>query len=236
MTCGSGVPLCGVITLESGLGDGFYKHKGASVHGLWPETGSYGTSQCIAPTDGADATTLPSCYKNAEAVADPTHQLAFVNHEWEKHGRCAGATDVQDFFAQVCSLSAAPVAVLEKAKLGGKTFDAMVQAVKDSGYPVFSVDEKEDQFQVSVCSGPNSGNKWVIASVSEFQAKCGGGSPAPAPAPTPSPSGTSCIPNTHGPACSSNSDCVSITGCVRCAGSGYCTDVPLSKAVQDIVV
>jgi len=37
----------------------------------------------------------------------------------------------------------------------------------------------------------------------------------------------SCIPNTHGPACSADGDCASVSGCVRCAKSGYCTDVPL---------
>jgi len=243
MTCGSGVPLCGLLTLESGLGDGYYQHKTATVHGLWPETGAYGTSQCIAPKDSADATKIYDCYMNAEAAADPTHQLEFINHEWEKHGVCAGVNNVDHFFGQVCALSAAPVAVIEKAKEAGATFDAMVQAVQDDGFPVFAVDAGEDQIGLSLCSGPNSGNKWVIADVSEFQAKCGGGSPAPAPTPSPpAPSpATSCVPNKHGPACSSNSDCGGISGCIRCAGSGYCTDVPLTgalsaKAVPDMLV
>lgn len=249
MNCGTGVPLCGVLTLESGLGSGNYQHKAATVHGLWPQTGEYGSSKCIAPTDKADATQIYECYKTAESIKDPTGQLSFINHEWEKHGFCAGVKSADDFFGQICSLSSAPVAVIEKAKEANAQFDAMVQAVKDAGYPVFEKDTANDQIELSVCSGPNSGNKWVISSVSEFQTKCGGTGPAPtppapspapapsppAPGPAPSPT-TSCVPNTHGPKCSKDSDCTGISGCVRCAGSGYCTNVKMSKAVADIVV
>ena len=35
MECGSGVTMCGVLTLETGKGQGNYKHDGAAVHGLW---------------------------------------------------------------------------------------------------------------------------------------------------------------------------------------------------------
>ena len=35
MECGSGVSMCGVLTLETGKGHGNYKHDGAAVHGLW---------------------------------------------------------------------------------------------------------------------------------------------------------------------------------------------------------
>jgi len=244
MNCGSGVPLCGIITLESGLGGGYYKHKKASVHGLWPENGNYGTSQCIAPKDKAAATKIPDCYMNDEAAANPAHELSFINHEWQKHGACAGVNNVEDFFEQVCTLSSAPVALIEKAKEAGATFDGMVQAIKDNGYPVFRVDNGEDQVELPVCSGPKSGNKWVISAVSDFEAKCGGGSPAPAPGPSPPPApsppapspATSCVPSKHGPTCSSNGDCAGVRGCVRCAGSGYCTDVPLAKEVPDMIV
>ena len=34
----------------------------------------------------------------------------------------------------------------------------------------------------------------------------------------------------HGPACESDVDCAHVTGCVRCAQSGFCTDVPLPAA------
>ena len=37
MDCGDSVPLCGTLTLETGLGPGAYRHGNVSVHGLWPE-------------------------------------------------------------------------------------------------------------------------------------------------------------------------------------------------------
>ena len=36
MDCGDSVPLCGTLTLETGLGPGAYGHGNVSVHGLWP--------------------------------------------------------------------------------------------------------------------------------------------------------------------------------------------------------
>merc|ERR1719217_373520 len=123
------------------MGSGNYKHKAASVHGIWPASGQYGNSQCIKPQNAADATTVPSCYQNDEAKSDPQHALEFVNHEWDKHGRCAGAKDVTDFFNTVCSLSADPVAAMEKKKEAGATFSDMVSVIKQAGYPIFSVDQ-----------------------------------------------------------------------------------------------
>jgi hypothetical protein len=38
-----------------------------------------------------------------------------------------------------------------------------------------------------------------------------------------------------GPTCSSDSDCTSLTGCVRCAKSGYCTDQPLFESSPVVV-
>ena len=63
MDCGA-APLCGVMVLESGYGEGLYGHTtGPVVHGLWPETGSFGTSQCIKPSKSAETpTSLSTCY------------------------------------------------------------------------------------------------------------------------------------------------------------------------------
>ena len=84
MDCG-GTAVCGVLTLESGLGKGVYAGK-PGVHGLWPEVGSYGTSQCVAPSSStASPTKVYSCYDTGESG-----QLSFETHEWTKHGVCAG--------------------------------------------------------------------------------------------------------------------------------------------------
>jgi len=234
MTCGEGVPLCGVLCLQSGLGQGVYDSKAAAVHGLWPETGNYGTSQCIAPQNKADATKVYSCY--AADTAGPSGVLGFENHEWEKHGACAGVQDVDDFFGQICDISAAPVAALEAARVAGGNFDSLATTMKAS-YPVFSLDEENAQILLSVCAG--SDGKWKISAAADFVTNCGGSSPGPSPGPSPSPTPASptpapaptpnvgsCSAGQPGPKCSADADCASATGCVRCAKSGKCTDIP----------
>ena len=65
-------------------GQGYYKHAAPSVHGLWPETGAYGTSKCEPPRNSsADPTKLFSCYDVAPAN-ESVHQMQFEVHEWEK--------------------------------------------------------------------------------------------------------------------------------------------------------
>merc|ERR1712064_108265 len=136
--------------------------------------GSYGTSECIAPSG---------------STADPT---------------------------QICSISSAPLSVLASARADGGTFASMDTALRNAGYPIFSVDDSNMQYELSACATQNG--VWKISAVSDFSSVCGGSAP-----------GGECVPNQHGPACSSNSDCDGVTGCVRCAGSGYCTDVPLDN-------
>jgi hypothetical protein len=99
MNCGPDVGLCGLLVLESGYGSGTYNHPDPEVHGLWPETGSYGTSECIAPGSTADPTVVYSCYNQAGETQESL--LSFEQHEWEAHGVCAGADNAADFFTQV---------------------------------------------------------------------------------------------------------------------------------------
>ena len=51
-------------------------------------------------------------------------------------------------------------------------------------------------------------------------------SPSPPSPPGPPSPGGECVPDKHGPPCSSDSDCVNIHNCLRCAHSGYCTSEP----------
>jgi hypothetical protein len=127
-----------------------------TVHGLWPETGSYGTSKCVAPSvSKADPTKVYSCYKTGESTAG---QLSFETHEWEKHGWCAGVKDVDDFFNQICGLAAKPTVAMAAVK----TLDEMKKAVVSAGYEVFSVDTANDQLQLSACLDSASG-QWKLA-------------------------------------------------------------------------
>ena len=99
MDCGPAF-LCGVLVLETGFGDGYYKHDKPSVHGLWPEVGEYGTSKCKKPTRSSDdPSRVFSCYEGTSGPAE--HQLQFETHEWEKHGSCAGVADAEDYFSQI---------------------------------------------------------------------------------------------------------------------------------------
>jgi len=227
MDCGS-TPLCGVITLETGFGSGNYKHDQPSVHGLWPETGSYGSSKCVKPSDMSDPTKVYECYAGGGAAA---HQLEFETHEWDKHGRCAGVRDVDDFFSQICSLASSPLKVMTQTRSGGSTdLQQYASDLKTAGFPVFDASDEENmQLQLSACASADG--RWTLASPAEFSTKCGGSGPSPGPSPGPAPSpvpnSTQCVPNQHGPACSANDDCHRFSGCLRCAHSGFCTAQPL---------
>lgn len=210
MNCGSGVPLCGVLVLESGFGPDHYEHSTPVLHGLWPQTSPYGNSECIAPQDLSDPVKTIGCYDD----------LDFQQHEWGKHGVCAGVADAADFFSQICALASAPLQVMAGIKAKGGDLSAMEGAVSTAGYPVYEVDSTDSQIYLSACAG--SDGRWKIAATDDFPTLCSGG-----PAPSPTPSGQ-CVSGQHGPPCSTDGDCAGSTDCVRCAHSGYCTDVPLS--------
>lgn len=213
MDCGTGVSLCGVLVLESGYGPDHYEHSSPVVHGLWPQTSPYGNSECIAPQDSSDLTKILECYDD----------LSFQQHEWGKHGVCAGVVDAADFFGQICNLASAPLKVMAGVKAQGGSLSAMETAVTNAGYPVYQVDSGDSQIYLSACAGPDG--KWKIGAVDDFPTLCPGGD---GPAPSPPPSGQTCISGQHGPRCSADGDCAGASNCVRCAHSGYCTDVPLS--------
>merc|ERR1712216_1110506 len=178
MDCGPNVQLCGILVLESGFGSGVYHHKEPVVHGLWPQTGQYGTSKCIAPKNDADPDQVFGCYKQSDSSAKASKRsMWFEKHEWRKHGKCAGVQSASDFFTQVCALSSEPLNVLAKAKHEGQTFHGMADALRDDGFPVYSLDEHYDQIQLSACAG--SVGRWILAATSDFADKCGGSGPGP---------------------------------------------------------
>lgn len=168
MDCGT-VALCGVLALESGMGPGAYNHAAPSVHGLWPENGAYGTSECVRPASSADPTGVYTCYA---ASSDDDDVMSFEIHEWEKHGLCAGVHDADDFFTQVCSLARDPVAIMTTVRENGGDLLAMQSAVEDSGYEVFQVDTSNSQLYLSACATPD--NLWKLSPVDDFATACGG--------------------------------------------------------------
>ena len=229
MNCGPAT-LCGVLVLETGFGDGYYRHDQPSVHGLWPEVGEYGTSKCMKPTRSSDdPSRVYSCYSGTGG--NPDHQLSFETHEWEKHGSCAGVADASDYFNQICSLSEAPLEIMVATRRNGShDLDDYAADLKAAGFPVFDASDKTNmQVSLSACAGADG--KWKLASVEHF-GNCTGVGPGPtptppAPKPTPSPPTGQCLPDQHGPKCETDAECQGSKGCVRCAHSGYCTSVPV---------
>jgi len=154
-----GSPSCGVLTLESGFGSGKYHHELPSVHGLWPEVGSYGNAPCLKPVDPAALDHLSGCYDD----------LSFQTHEWDKHGKCAGVDNAEDYFDQVCGLASKPLNVMVAA---GETWEDMLQAMMEQ-FPVWNVDESQKQVEITACAGED--RIWRIASEDEFSSVCGMG-------------------------------------------------------------
>ena len=129
LNCGDDVDVCGVLTLESGLGRGNYHHRKPCVHGIWPQIGHFGSSKCVAPSrSSASPSKVYPCYDTARD--DDSEEMAFELHEWKKHGVCAGVKDADDFFTQVCDLSKAPLAAMKE----GLPFKEMVNSLRDAGF------------------------------------------------------------------------------------------------------
>lgn len=220
MRCGDGVHLCGVLTLQTGLGSGVYHHDEPHVHGLWPEVPQYGDSECIAPSKPSAPSKLHSCYDQKGTPRN--RDIDFQKHEWESHGVCAGAKNADDFFQQVCHLAEGPIRVMQGARAAHLDLSDTVDTLQRSRYCVWSTGTQK-QIELSACA--RSDGRWVLADVNDFPKVCGGGGPSPAP----SPSKGQCVPGQHGPKCESNTDCRGVSGCVRCAKSGYCTDIALAR-------
>jgi len=216
MECGEGVPLCGVLTLETGRGGGAYRHASPVVHGLWPQVSRFGNSECLPPRDGAAPHRVYRCYDQAgESYGS---NFGFERHEWAAHGRCAGAASAEDFFTQLCDLADGPLQVMAGARAAGMDLVDTVDALQRAGFCVWAHGSNQ-QVELSACAGHDG--RWRLADSADFVRVCG-----PAASATAS-GGRVCVPNHHGPRCRADRDCLGLSGCARCARSGYCTDLPL---------
>jgi hypothetical protein len=169
MVCGAGVALCGVLTLQTGLGQGAYNHPTPSVHGLWPEVAPYGTSECAKPSlSTADPRRVVQCYG---ATGEGTsHIVEFETHEWEKHGECAGVRDARAYLTTVCGLAEQPLQAMTAARKAGGGLDSARRAVMGLGIEIFAVDEQHSQLLLSACS---DGDTWTLSPVEKFPEACG---------------------------------------------------------------
>mmetsp|Transcript_15879 Transcript_15879/g.40497 ORF Transcript_15879/g.40497 Transcript_15879/m.40497 type:complete len:300 (-) Transcript_15879:119-1018(-) len=222
MAC-SGAPLCGILALETGLGPGYYNHPAPTVHGLWPQVAPWGSSPCIRPRSDRPRkhAGLPECLNRTSP--DPDHVRWFVAHEWMKHGVCAGVANEDDFFAQICEISANPLAVMVDARNRQLSFEKTVSLLEESGFPVYNDDPENKEVLLSACAthdpfGP--GYIWKLASVAHFTKECRHTRNETIP-PTPK-----CLPSLRGPECETNAECEPKVGCARCSTSGFCTSRP----------
>lgn len=221
MDCGDGVSLCGVLVLETGLAEGVYHHREPVVHGLWPQTGHYGSSKCILPDADRDPKRIYSCYDQA----GQSHKRleSFQEHEWEKHGRCAGVDNADDYFRQVCDLSREPLKVMQDAKDRGFGLRDIARTVHKAGYHVWDVQGHTSEIHLSACADVHG--DWRLAAPQDF-AKVGCATRAQQG----EASASRCEPSQHGPPCNGDADCKGHPGCVRCAKSGYCTTEHLASS------
>ena len=172
MNCGSGVILCGVLSLETGYGPGYYSSDDPEVHGLWPQVDPYGNSKCVKPTaSNDDPNGIAKCYQDPKE--DDEHQMKFVTHEWRKHGVCAGVESAKDYFNQICDISREPLEVMKESKEKGGDIDVIKSAIEGAGYEVHDVDYGNEQLFLSVCAGEDG--RWKHSKVDRFWKDCGKG-------------------------------------------------------------
>ena len=164
--CPSGSPLCGVLTIESGLGGGNYGGGKPGLHGLWPQIPPYGNSKCVKPKDMTYDDMASCLYLNKPGACDNWLNggkgpgFCFSRHEWVTHGKCAGGPGPASiYFAEACNL-ATPI-IDQLAPYTGD-WNGMRNAVETgelSKYLV-DVDTTYKQFEFSVCS--DGSGKWKL--------------------------------------------------------------------------
>lgn len=189
MVCGEGVAACGVLALMTGLGSGVqnvsggavYGHPFPVVHGLWPQTPPYGNSECLAPGNATPPTTVCPCYTCAKGDTNCSSTkghspLEFEVHEFGKHGICAGIANAEDFFGQVCALSAQPLDVLKRERAAGtRALSDFTKALEAEANhtEVFYSNEHTMEVYLSACRNQATG-KWVLAPSGDFAKWCSG--------------------------------------------------------------
>ncbi|CAE7468971.1 unnamed protein product, partial [Symbiodinium pilosum] len=77
----------------------------------------------------------------------------FVDHEWTKHGSCAGADTAQSFFQEVCNMAQEPLQVMQKQLQKSKNLNDVVDSLKRSNFSVYETDHENAQVLLSACAG-----------------------------------------------------------------------------------
>merc|ERR1711871_18285 len=222
-----------------------------TLHGMWPsrikDADTYPcqcTNKEFSQSEISDLATDMNQYWSS--LKGHGGNVEFWDHEWTKHGTCSPqidqGTNVHSYFnttlglrAQVDTYGALAAAGI----LPGKSYSAMsVQgAIKKAvgvtptlgcvgkDLAVVGLCFDKETVKLQDCSDSIVHNTHDSVSNCDLEENItfsnGGSGPSP-----PTPAGDKCVPNKHGPVCNSDADCKDVPGCVRCASSGYCTDVP----------
>lgn len=201
----------------------------------------YDSRAYCTPTDAIMA------FNNTESWQKYALEYAWsdlASHEWSKHGSCT-LWSSEEYFSYVESMyyrvnaPGAKGPALLTASVGSTVLKADLAAAFAA-----DLDGKQVAFNCdSDCHFSEIWTSWALdpsTLAPTTPLDYGEGEPCgcdelvilawtsngtcPEPAPN---NATTCEPDTHGPKCASDSDCRRVGGCVRCASSGYCTDVPL---------
>ena len=143
MNCDSvcGTPYCGVLTLQRGEGPRKYRHRTPQIHGLWPQVGKYGSSECFK-SPVKTISNLQSCYSDR----------SFAQHEWSAHGKCAEKTP-NDYFEESCALSALPLQIMANARAQGENLQTISAKLTQANFHVWNTNPATDEVSLTVCSG-----------------------------------------------------------------------------------
>ena len=177
---------------------------GWGLHGLWPQW----AESCGGPSFSISKVSSIEDQLNDHWPSCEEKNSDLWSHEWSKHGSCSNMTELAYFskalsllseYSDQCKSGAVPLIMA-----GDNNSNSTDVAIGESCSICFS---RSDFTKETCSSGPSPG-------------------PSPHPGPSPGPTPDQCEPDKHGPPCDDDADCKKYKYCVRCASSGYCTEVP----------
>lgn len=229
-----------------------YMYTHLTLHGLWPQYAMPRHGQTYpfnCSSEKFDPTVLSRIPGGVDAIEEywpnvkssPGNWAAytgFCQHEWQKHGTCTGLSQVQYFSTAVSYLKKQGTPSLISSHISSSVTKAALQAAYGGASRVsLGCGGGKYLSQVMTCWGLDKKSHLPTSQVDCPQAvlsedSCSstvfisGFGDGPSPPSPPAPGNSTCVSGVHGPRCSSDSQCTAYKHCIRCAHSGFCTNVP----------
>lgn len=232
-----------------------------TMHGMWPsrqgpDESSYPCDCTSEPFDDTKLAPIAQPMNTFWPSLDGTN-VAFWTHEWSKHGTCAQLPSQLDFFNTTLAwrqrtdvfgtlksggivvggaYTAAQFDAAFKQALGvtallgcggGQNLESVAFCIDHNATKLIECDDSVKSGSGGVVSCDRSQKITYARSAAPSPHP-----PGPPSPPNPGPTPDQCVPNEHGPKCSSDSDCTPYPHCIRCARSGYCTETPKITTVE----